>query len=495
MTVAWGSAQARGVLVATILGSGMAMLDGTIVNVALPRMGAELGASVAGLQWILDGYLLALASLILVSGSLGDRYGRRHVFIIGVLWFGVASVLSGLAVSTGMLVATRILQGVGGALLTPGSLAILETAFARDDRARAIGAWSGLGGIATAIGPLVGGVLVQVWSWRLAFLINVPIALACVWFSRRYVPESCDESTGGRRPGLLGSALCAAGLAGLTAALVEAPVRGAGSSVVVITAVLGVAALAGFVWLQFVSADPLVPPSLFTVRTFTVANLLTFVVYAALGGVMMLLVLQLQVSLGYSPTAAGSASLPITAIMLVLSGRSGALAQRIGPRAQLVVGPLMIAMGILLMTRIAPGASYVAAVLPAVVVFGLGLATVVAPVTATVLASAPEQRAGVASGVNNAVARAGSLLAIAVLPAIAGLTGAAYSNPAALTAGWRISLYVCAALCAAGGLAGLGVRNDVLARVPEVPEAEAVRPSAGETLHCAITSPPTFLRR
>jgi EmrB/QacA subfamily drug resistance transporter len=491
MTVAWGSARARGVLVATILGSGMAMLDGTIVNVALPRIGTELGASVAGLQWILDGYLLALASLILVAGALGDRYGRRRVFVIGVLWFGAASVLSGLAVSTTMLVGTRVLQGIGGALLTPGSLAILETAFVREDRARAIGAWSGLGGIATAIGPPVGGLLVEVWSWRLAFLINVPIAVACVWFTRRYVPESRDEAATGR-PGVLGSVLCAVGLAGLTGALVEAPGRGAGDPLVVIAAVLGVAALAAFVRLQFASADPLVPPSLFRVRTFTLANVLTFVVYAALGGVMMLLVLQLQVSLGYSPTAAGSASLPITAIMLLLSGRSGALAQSIGPRLQLVVGPMVLAVGILLMTRIAPGGSYVGTVLPAVVVFGLGLAVVVAPVTASVLAAAPEQRAGVASGVNNAIARAGSLLAIAVLPAIAGLTGTAYSDPIALTAGWRISLYVCAALSVAGGLAGLGARNDVLARVPE---AEDDHPAAGDTLHCAITSPPTYFRR
>lgn len=491
MTVAWGSGQARGVLVATILGSGMALLDSTIVNVALPRIGTELGASVAGLQWILDGYLLALASLILVAGSLGDRYGRRRVFVVGVVWFGAASVLSGLAVSTVMLVVTRVLQGIGGALLTPGSLAILETTFRREDRARAIGAWSGLGGIATALGPLLGGLLVQVWSWRLAFFINVPIAVACVWFAHRYVPESRDETTTGR-PGLVSSALCAAGLAGVTAALVEAPGRGASDTVVVVAAVAGVVALAAFVRLQFTSADPLVQPSLFGDRTFTVANGLTFVVYAALGGVLWLLVLQLQVSLGYSPIAAGSASLPITAIMLLLSGRSGALAQRIGPRVQLVVGPLVIAVGILLMTRIVPGTSYVGTVLPAVTVFGLGLATVVAPVTATVLAAAPERQAGVASGVNNAIARAGTLLAIAVLPAIAGLTGAGYANPVALTAGWRTALVVCAGLCVVGGLLGFLARNDVLAGAPE-PVRE--HPEPGECFHCAVTSPPTYVRR
>lgn len=490
MTVRWGSGQARGVLVATILGSGMAMLDGTIVNVALPRIGSELGASVAGLQWILDGYLLALASLILIAGSLGDRYGRRRVFTIGVVWFGVASVLSGLAVSTSMLVATRVLQGVGGALLTPGSLAILETAFARADRARAIGAWSGFGGLAAAIGPLVGGLLVQVWSWRLAFLINVPIAAVCVLVTRRYVPESCDEREG-KRPDVRSATLGALGLAGITAALVEAPAQGITSPVVLVSAVLGVAGLAAFVRSQFTSADPLVPPSLFGNRSFTLANGLTFVVYAALGSVFWLLVLQLQVSLGYSPLVAGLASLPVTVIMLVGSSRSGALAQRAGPRAQLVIGPLFIAGGMLLMLRIAPGASYAGVVLPAVVVFGLGLVTVVAPVTATVLAAAPDRNAGVASGVNNAIARAGGLLAIAVLPAIAGLTGESYANPAALTAGWRVSLLVCAALAIIGGLLGSGVRNDVLGRRKEPAPPAAHRP---ESLHCGVTAPPTHLR-
>lgn len=490
MTVRWGSGQARGVLAATILGSGMAMLDGTIVNVALPRIGTELHASVAGLQWILDGYLLALASLILIAGSLGDRFGRRRVFTIGVVWFGVASVLSGLAPSTSMLVATRVLQGVGGALLTPGSLAILETAFAREHRARAIGAWSGFGGLAAAIGPLVGGLLVQAWSWRLAFLINVPIAAVCVFFTRRYVPESCDEREG-KRPDVLAAALGALGLAGITAALVEAPAQGAASPVVLVSAALGIAGLAAFVRSQFTSADPLVPPSLFGNRSFTLANGLTFVVYAALGSVFWLLVLQLQVSLGYSPLAAGLASLPVTVIMLVGSSRSGALAQRVGPRTQLVAGPLLIAGGMLLMLRIAPGASYVGVVLPAVVLFGLGLVAVVAPVTATVLAAAPDRNAGVASGVNNAIARAGGLLAIAVLPAIAGLTGDSYANPAALTAGWRVSLVVCAALAIIGGLLGAGVRNDVLGR--QKGPAPPTAPSP-ESLHCGVASPPTHLR-
>ncbi|PXY31033.1 MFS transporter [Prauserella muralis] len=461
MTVRWGSAAGRGVLATTILGSGMAMLDGTVVNVALPRIGAELDASVTGLQWILDGYLLALASLILIAGALGDRHGRRRVFQLGVVWFATASLLCGVAPSTELLVGARVLQGVGGALLTPGSLAILQASFAREDRARAIGAWSGLGGIAAAIGPLVGGLLVQAWSWRLAFLINVPIAVVCVWLARRYVPESCDERRHGRldlRSALLG----AAGLAGITGALVEAPPRGFTDPLVLACAGLGVLGLAVFVVVQVRSADPLVPPSLFAERTFTLANGLTLVVYAALGGVMMLMVLQLQTSLGYSPLAAGAAGLPITGLMLLLSGRSGALAQRIGPRLQLVVGPLLIGVGMVLLRRVVPGASYLETVLPAVAVFGLGLATVVAPVTATVLAAAPDRHAGVASGVNNAIARTGTLLAVAVLPAVAGLTGEAYSDPEALTRGWRTALWVCVGLVVAGSALAAGIRGNVL---------------------------------
>ncbi|MFE0023703.1 MFS transporter [Amycolatopsis sp. NPDC059021] len=490
--IRWGTSAARGVLATTILGSGMAMLDGTIVNVALPRMGEELHASVAGLQWILDGYMLALAALILVAGSLGDRYGRRRMYVAGVIWFGVASGLCAAAVSTEMLVAMRILQGIGGALLTPGSLAILQASFAHDDRARAIGAWSGLGGIAAAVGPLLGGLLVQLWSWRLAFLINLPLAVVVVLMARRFVPESCDQQSSGH-PDFGAAALGAIGLAGITGALVEAPGRGIGDPLVLVAAVVGVLGLGAFVVVQHRSADPLVPPALFRDRTFTLANALTFVVYAALGGVMMLMVMQLQVSLGYSPTAAGLAGLPITLIMLVLSGRSGALAQRIGPRTQLVAGPLLIAAGMLLLTRVGPGASYLGSVLPAVCVFGFGLSVVVAPVTATVLAAAPDRFAGVASGVNNAIARSGGLLAVAVLPAAAGLTGASYTDPAALTAGWRTSLVICAVLAAVGGLIALGIHNGVLGTPPEEHPADEC-PHPGECFHCGVEGPPTHVR-
>lgn len=474
----WRSRQARAVLATTILGSGMAMLDGTIVNVALPAIGHEFGASVTGLQWILDGYLLALAALILIAGALGDRYGRRRVFLIGVVWFGVASLLCGLAPNTATLVAARVLQGIGGALLTPGSLAILQASFPRELRARAIGAWSGLSGLATVLGPLLGGLLVQAGSWRLAFLINLPLAALCVWLAVRHVPES--SSGDHERVDFLGSVLGALGLAGLTAALVEGPGRGLTDPLVLGSLVLGLLALAVFVLMQVRGRHPLVPPALFANRTFVLANGLTLLVYAALGGVMMLLVLQLQVSLHYPPTAAGLAGLPITLLMLAFSTRSGRLAQRLGPRFQLVAGPLLIAAGILLLRLTVPGASYLLGVLPGVLVFGIGLALAVAPVTATVLAAAPDAHAGAASGVNNAVARTGSLLAVAVLPALAGLHGAEYADPAALTAGWQTALLVCAGLCAAGGLLALGVDNRVLAAEPP-----ADCPS------CSVDAPPT----
>ncbi|WP_033442569.1 MFS transporter [Saccharothrix sp. NRRL B-16314] len=464
-TVVWGTGRAKAVLATTILGSGMAMLDSTIVNVALPRIGAELQASVAGLQWILDGYLLALASLILIAGSLGDRYGRRRVFVFGVVWFGAASLLCGLAPTTELLVAARVLQGIGGALLTPGSLAILQSVFAKADRGRAIGAWSGLAGVATAIGPLLGGVLVEAWSWRLAFLVNLPFAVVCVWLARRHVPESRDETLTGH-PDVLGSVVGALGLAGVTGALVEAPVRGA-DPLVVTAAVVGVAGLAAFVLLQLRGREPLVPPSLFADRTFVLSNALTFLVYAALGGVMVLMVLQLQVSLHYPPTVAGLASVPITLLLLALSAKSGSLAQKFGPRAQLVAGPILIGVGMLMLRWVEPGAGYWTGVLPGLLVFGLGLAAVVAPVTATVLAAAPDRHAGIASGVNNAVARTGSLVAVAVLPAVAGLTGAQYADPTAMTRGWQTALLVCAVASIAGGLMALGVDNRVLETATE----------------------------
>ncbi|HJP75148.1 MAG TPA: MFS transporter [Pseudonocardiaceae bacterium] len=503
--IRWGTPRARGVLATTIVGSSMAMIDGTIVNIALPRIGAEFGASVAGLQWIVDGYLLSLAALVLVAGVFGDRYGRRKVYLIGVGLFGGASLLCGLAPSTTVLVVCRIIQGVAGALVSPGALAILQSSFARDDRARAIGAWSGLGGVATAIGPLLGGFLVQVWSWRLAFLINPPVAVICILLAFKFVPESSDEQAKGKRPDLISSGMIAIGLAGITALLVEAPSEGITNPLVLGAGIAGVAGLTAFVIRQRMSANPLVPAALFANPTFTLANVLTFAVYTALGGVMMLMVLQLQVSLNYPPTLAGLSNLPLTILMLFLSARSGKLASRIGPKLQLTIGPLLIAAGMWLLRDVTPGASYVFGVLPGILVFGLGLACVVAPVTATVLAAAPDHLAGAASGMNNAVARTGGLLAVAVLPAVTSLSGAAYRSPAALTASWRMALLICAGLAVVGGILGLFINNNVLRGpapsepepgpdAPQTPAPIEDAPHPGDCLHCGVEGPPTHVR-
>ena len=464
--VTFESTAGRWVLAVAVLGSGLAFLDGTVVNVALPEIGRDLNASTSSLQWILNGYLLTLASLVLLGGSLGDRHGRRRIFVLGVGVFTAASLLCALAPTAELLVAARLLQGVGGALLTPGSLAMIESSFRRGDRARAIGAWSGLGGVATALGPLLGGYLVEAVSWRAIFLINIPLGLFVIAMAGRHVPETRDPTAGGRLD-FRGAALAALGLAGTTYALIEAPEGGA-SPVIVVAGIGGVVALVAFLFAERRAANPMMALEIFKSRQFSAANLVTFVVYAALGGFFFLFVAFLQISLGYSPIAAGAASLPVTALMLALSARSGALAQRIGARIPLTVGPLVIALGLLLLTRIEPGDRYLSSVLPGVVVFGLGLTLVVAPVTATVLAAADSRHSGIASGINNAVSRVAGLLAVAVLPLIAGLTGDAFYDPAAMTEGFRMAMAVCAGLAVLGGiLAWLTISDDVLEAEPE----------------------------
>jgi EmrB/QacA subfamily drug resistance transporter len=464
----------------------MAFLDSTVVNVALPDIGRDLNASTASLQWILNGYLLTLASLILLGGSLGDRYGRRLVFVLGAGLFTLASLLCAIAPSVEMLIGARLLQGIGGALLTPGSLAMIESGFRPADRARAIGAWSGLGGVATALGPLLGGYLVQAVSWRAIFLINLPLGAFVMVMASRHVPETRDPTASGRLD-FGGASLAALGLAGTTYALIEGPGKGA-TPLILVAAIGGIAALAAFLLVESRIANPMMPLGMFSSRQFSAANLVTFVVYAALGGVFFLLVAFLQISMGYSPIAAGAASLPVTALMLLFSARSGALAQRIGARVPLTVGPLVIALGLLLMTRIDPGDSYASTVLPAVIVFGIGLTLVVAPVTATVLAAADARHAGIASGINNAVSRVAGLLAVAVLPVIAGLTGDSFYDPAKMTDGFHMAMYACAALAAAGGiLAWLTISSTVLEAEPEAraEEPEFSCPIAGTPLRPA----------
>ncbi len=456
--VRFGEPAGRWVIFATVLGSGMAFLDATVVNVALPRIGDDLDADLGGLQWTLNGYTLTLASFILLGGSLADRLGRRRIFVFGTIWFALASALCGLAPNIEMLVAARLLQGVGGALLTPGSLAIISASFSPEDRSRAIGAWSGLAGIAGAAGPFLGGWLVDAWTWRLVFLINLPFSALVVWVSVRHVPESVDP-TASSRLDLPGTLLGALGLAGLTYASISGGEHGA-DPLVVATGAVGVLALAAFVWVERTSDHPLVPPALFGSRQFTVANVVTFLVYGALGAVLFLLVLDLQVVAGFSPLAAGTSLLPFTLLMLALSARSGALAARIGPRLQMTAGPLIGAVGVLLMFRIGPDASYLTDVLPAVLLYGLGMTTLVAPLTATVLSAAPSAQAGTASGVNNAVARAAGLLAVALVPAVAGLTGTVYRDADAFQSGFHVAIWIGAGMLAAGGLlSAVGISN------------------------------------
>jgi EmrB/QacA subfamily drug resistance transporter len=465
----------------------MAFLDGTVVNVALPDIGRDFDASTSALQWILNGYLLTLASLILLGGSLGDRFGRRRVFVLGVGLFTAASLLCAIAPSAEMLIFARLLQGIGGALLTPGSLALIEAGFRPGDRARAIGAWSGLGGVAGALGPLVGGYLIGAISWRAIFLINLPIGVFVAWAATKHVPETSDPMATGRID-LSGAALAALGLAGTTYALIEAPGQGL-SAAVLVSGVAGVLALVAFFVAERRTANPMLPLEIFRSRQFSAANGVTFVVYAALGGVFFLLVSFLQISLGYTPIEAGAASLPVTVLMLLFSARSGALAQRIGARVPLTVGPLVIALGLLWMTRIEPGDSYVSAILPPVLVFGLGLTLVVAPVTATVLAAADSRHAGVASGVNNAVARVAGLLAVAVLPIVAGLTGEGFYDPAKMTDGFHMGMFVCAALAAAGGvLAWLTISAEILHAEAEAGGDTPAR--LAEDFSCGVDAPP-----
>lgn len=467
-SLAYRSPRGRWVVVATVLGSGMAMLDTTVVNVALPTIGRDFGSGLASLQWVVNGYAVTLAGLILLGGALGDRYGRRRVFMVGVAWFAAASLLCGLAWSAPVLIAARLLQGIGGALLTPGSLAILQSTFVAADRGAAIGAWTGLGGVASAAGPFLGGWLIEAVSWRLVFFINLPLAVAVLLIAARQVPESRDEQLAGGRVDASGAALAAAGLAGVTYGLIEGPGDGWGSPVVVTALVLGALVLGGFLLTERRRAHPLMPLGLFASRQFAAANVATFLLYAALGGMLFLVPVTLQGGSGYSPLASGIALLPVTAIMLVLAARFGALAGRIGPRLQMSVGPLVVAAGLLAMTRFDRGGAYVTQVLPAVLCIGLGLAITVAPLTAAVLAAAPVNEAGVASAVNNAVARSAGLVAVAVLPAAAGLTGSVYRRPDALLHGFRTAVILCAAGCVVAALvSAAAIRNP--ARVERTP--------------------------
>jgi EmrB/QacA subfamily drug resistance transporter len=456
VNVRYGTSEGRWVLAAAVLGSGLAFLDGTVVEVALPAIGEDLEAGVRGLQWIFDSYLVTLSALLLVGGALGDLYGRRRVFEIGLAAFTAASLLCGLAPTTEVLVAARALQGAAAALLIPGSLAILSANFHPDDRNRAIGAWSGLSAVSTVVGPFVGGWLADAVTWRAVFLLNLPLA-AATFVSARRVEESRDEQAG--RPDAPGALTASLGLAATTFALIEAPGRGWTDAAVAGAGAAGVVALALFFVVEARRADPMLPLELFRSRQFTAANAMTLAVYTVPTGALFLLVLMLQQVMGYSATEAGAALVPSMVVLIALSVKVGEVAQRTGPRLPMTVGPMIIAAGTALAARVGPGSTYLVDVLPAMAVLGLGLAVTVAPLTAAVLASVEERHLGVGSGVNNAVARVAGLLAVAVLPGIAGL-GDHAAGSGAFVDGYSTGMYVAAGLAVLGGLIALvGIRS------------------------------------
>jgi EmrB/QacA subfamily drug resistance transporter len=479
-SVAYGSTRGRGLLAAVVLGSAIAFLDSTVVNVALPTIGRELDASFAQLQWVVTGYTLTLAAFILLGGSLGDHVGRRRVYVWGIAGFALTSLLCALAPTAEVLIAARVLQGVAGALLTPGSLAVIQASFRPADRGRAIGTWAGIGAIAPALGPPLGGWLAEI-DWRLVFLINLPIAAVALVLTARYVPESRDPDAAAHLD-WLGAVLGVVALGALTVALVGGGEEGADALVVLVpgAAVVAITTGAAFVWWQRRANDPMVPPALWRNRTFTIANLLTLAVYAALGGLFFFLVLQLQTSLGYRPVLAGAAALPSSLLLLLFSARAGALATRIGPRLPLLLGPLVAAAGVTVLAFVSEGDSYLLHVLPGVLLFGAGLALLVAPLTTTVLAAAPDRLTGTASGVNNAISRAGGLLAVAALPSVVGLGAQDYVDPAALTEGYRSAMLVCAGLLVVGGLSALAIprRFSDCAPPPSPEDTQPTSPAA-----------------
>ena len=461
---------------ATVAASGMASLDATIVNIALPHIGRDFGADVATLQWVLTGYLVTLASLILLAGALGDRWGRRRVFMLGIAWFATASVLCALAPSATWLVGARIVQGVGAALLTPGSLAILQSSFAESERGTVVGLWSGITGVAGAIGPFVGGALVDGPGWRWAFLLNLPVAAAALILTKLAVPESRDPHAS-KSLDLTGAALAIVILSVATWVLTSAGRRGWGTPAVWGPGMVATAGVVLFVRHTLRSESPLVPPGLFRDRTFRVVNLATVPLYGALGVTFFLVAYQLQVAAHWSALRAGTALLPVTVLMLVLSAPSGALSQRIGPRLQLTAGPVLAGSGLVLLARIGPSAGWASDVLPGASLLGLGLAVFVAPLTATMMASAPSDHVNIASGVNNAIARAAGLAAVAVVPTVTGLARAA--GAVAVTTSFRNSLLIAAGACvSASPLAWWGLPRTIRAST-----------TAGRAA-CAVDGPP-----
>jgi EmrB/QacA subfamily drug resistance transporter len=447
-------------LIAAILGSGVATIDGSIVNVALPAIERELGGGLAAQQWVSNGYLLTLGSLILIGGSLGDIYGERRVFATGVGAFGMFSIIAATAPSIGVLLGARALQGAAGALLTPSSLAVIVAAFSREERGAAIGAWTAWGAIAAIVGPLVGGWIVDSASWRWIFAINVPLIVLTLALVFVAVPPASAVTK--RHVDFVGAVLCVLGLGGVVFALIEQPRLGWGSPAILAPLIAGAGAFAAFIAFERRTAEPMVKLELFARRNFSVGNLETLTNYAGLAILFFFLVIFLQQVAGYSAIQSGLTTLPVTLIMFVLSRRLGALADRYGPRLFMAAGPLLSAAGILLLLRTGVKTSYAADLLPALLVFAVGLSMTVAPLTATVLADADQSDAGIASAVNNAVARVAGLLGVSMIGVVVSgtLVGDAFTRDSASVRAFHEAIVICAALVAAGGVsAAIGILN------------------------------------
>ena len=462
------SVEGRLVLVAVVLGSSLVGVDAAVVTIALPAIGADLDGSFADLQWIVTGYTLTLASLILLAGAAGDRYGRRRVFMLGVVVFTAASSLCALAPSMGALVSARVLQGIGAALVIPAALAIIEGVIRREDHGAAVATWAAFSGVAGALAPFAGGWLLDLGTWRWVFVINIPLALIVLCVAARYVPETRDaEASGGLD--WLGAAVTVVVLGGLTFAVIDAGRDG--WSVSATLALVGAAFAGAALWrVERHVAAPIVAPRMFRIRQFDAANAVTFLAYGAIAVYFLMLTLQLQVVAGWSPLSAGLATAPTVLFTLLLSRSGAALASRLGPRLPMTLGPALLAVATVLALSVGPDSKFAADVLPSVSVFGLGLALMVAPLTATAIDAVPASNAGVASGVNNAVARMASLLGVAAVPVVSGLSDDAFSNPARFQEGFVTSLLVCIGLFLTASLAALLlVRSEVAAAASSRP--------------------------
>lgn len=457
----YSSGPGRWVLAAAVLGSGAAFLESSVVTVALPELGRDLDLELGGLQWVANGFLVALSAMMILGGSLGDLYGRRRVFVSGLLAFAVTSLACALAPTGGVLIAARVLQGAAAAMVVPTSLAVVEASFVEEDRSRAIGAWAGWSGVSTLIGPFLGGLLVDVASWRWVFVAVVAAAIPAALLALRHLPRDRSLSASGHRPDWPGAVLVALGLGAVTYALVEAGGRGLGDPVVLAAAIIGGLLLIAFVLVELQVPDPMLPLSIFRSRQFSGANAATIANYLAIGAMFFFLSLQLQDVLGYSALAAGAASFPATAIMMLFSAQAGKVGQKLGPRLPMTIGPLVLGVGMVMLAGIGRGDGYLGSILPGVVVFGIGMTIFVAPLTTAVLGALPDDRAGIASATNNAATRVAQLLSSSALPAAAGIGAGTAVGPGAFSAGFETAMMIAAATAGVGGgIAWLTIRRE-----------------------------------